>query len=60
MVAKWLLYSSDNSLGFVIDNPFIFKEVTVVFPDYLEVSSLIVCQVLLKSPELPLFSLKIF
>ena len=57
MVAKWLLNLSDSSLGFVTDNPFTFKEVTVVFPDFLEVSSLIVCQVLLESP---LFSLKVF
>ena len=47
MVAKWLLSLSDSSLGFVTDNPFAFKDVTVVFPDFLEVSSLIVCQVLL-------------
>ena len=41
---------SDSSLWFVTDNLFTFKEVTVVFPDFLEVSSLIVCQVLLESP----------
>ena len=35
----------DSTVGFVIDTPFTFRDATDFFPDFREVSSLIVCQV---------------
>ena len=40
----------------IINTPFTFRDVTDSFPDFLEVSSLIVCQVFL---ELTLYSLEL-
>ena len=56
MVAKLLLNSFDSTVGFAVDTPFTFRDVTDSFPDFLEVSSLIVCQVFL---ELTLYLLKL-
>ena len=56
MVAKLLLNSFDSTVGFVVDTPFPFRDLTDSFPDFLEVSSLIVCQAFL---ELTLYLLKL-
>ena len=41
MVAKWVLNSFDSIVGFVIDTPFTFRDVTDSFPDFLSRSKFI-------------------
>ena len=50
IVAIWLLNSIKISVGSIIDTSFTFRDVTTVFPDLREASSLTVYQIFLESP----------